>query len=359
MRAVADAVGLEIAMGGEIAVAKRRPYINRRGENVVALPTGRLLANGDPEYREQRIHTNATLRKDEWVRIDERLITAARERLVIIDDMRSAGLIAPMGGLGTLISEWEKVSEMTDAEVTMDGESQTDEDRVAFGINGVPIPLIQKRFRIGERTLLASRTRGAGLDVTNGVEAARAVARTSEKMVFNGLTLGASNSAGDTYQIYGLTTFPQRATISISDWTDESTTPEEILDDILAMVRVMETQQRHYGPFNLYIPGNVAWQFRRDFKQFGERTLMQRVQAEESIAAVRVSDVLESPNVVLVQMDELVLDLAVASDVSNIQWASGSGWTNFFQTFAAWAPRLKSDYDGRTGILHATMANTT
>ena len=125
------------------------------------------------------------------------------------------------------------------------------------------------------------------------------------------------------------------------------------------MIRVLETQHRHYGPFNIYIPGNVAFRFREDFKANSDKTLMRRVLEEESINAIRVSDVLTEGNVVMVEMDELTLDLAVASDLSNIQWASGSGWTNFFQTFAAWAPRLKSDYDGRTGILHATMASTT
>lgn len=354
--AIAAAVSADFNVNEE-AILRRRPYINRRGQAVVAINTGQLDAKGNPIYRE-RVIANATLRKDEWVRIDDELITAARERLVIIDDLRAAGLTPSVGGLGVLISEWEKASEITDAEVTMDGESFTDEDRQVFGINGVPIPLIQKRFRIGERTLLASRTRGSALDVTTGVEAARAVARTSERMVFNGIELGASNSAGSSYQIYGLTTFPERATLTISDWSDDgNVTPQDILGEILEMIRILETQHRHYGPFRLYIPGEYAFRFREDFKAESDRTLMERVLAEEKIEAVRVADALEDGNVIMIELDRQVIDLAVASDLSNIQWASGSGWTNYFQTFAAWAPRLKSDYDGRTGILHATAGS--
>lgn len=365
-RAISQAV--RAAMGGtlimpfggsgvdsEAKILASRPYINEQGHPCITVNTGQLDKDGMPIYREQRIQTNATLRKDEWVRLDETLIEAARERLVIVEDLRAAGLTYNVGGLGVLISEWEKSSEITDAEVTMDGESEVDGDRQEFGLNGVPIPVIQKRFKIGERVLMASRTRGAALDVTTGVEAARAVARTSEKIVFNGTTLGSVVSDGNTYQIYGLLNFPGRATFpTLLDWGNPATTPEAILGDILSMIQILETQERHYGPFTLYIPGAWAHRFREDFKANSDRTLMQRVLAIEAIRAVRVSDVLAAGDVVMVELDRGTIDLAVASDLSNIQWGSPSGWTNYFQTFAAWAPRLKEDFDGHCGILHGS-----
>jgi uncharacterized linocin/CFP29 family protein len=347
-------LGDEIARISEQHVLARRPYINRRGISVVA-NVG--IVGGKKVYREVAMgpHVNATLRKDEWVKLDERVIESSRERLVIIDDLRAAGLTYSVGGLGTIISEWEASSEITDAEVTMDGETQAEQDRQEFTINGVPIPVIQKPFKIGERTLLASRTRGAALDVTTGIEAARSVARVSENMVFNGTTLGAVKSAANTYQIYGLTNFPGRALGTISDWSNPATTPETILTEILELIQTMETTHRKYGPFRLYIPGAYAFQFRRDLKANSDKTLEQRVLAIAQIQAIRVSDVLADGNVLLIQMTSDVIDLAVAADVTNIQWASPSGWTNYFQTFAAWAPRIKQDYDDRAGYIHATV----
>lgn len=341
---------------GEAHILSRQPYVNERGESVILVNTGQL----DPQsglfvYREKRLHINATLRKDEWVRVDDAVREAARERLVVIEDMRAAGLVQNVGGLGVLISEWEAASEMTDAEVTMDGESKADMDRQEFNINGVPIPIIQKPFKIGERVLMASRTRGASLDVTTSQEAGRSVARTAEGIVINGSTLGAVKSAANTYQIYGLTTFPNRGLATISDWSDASTSPETILGEILAMIQIAETQHRHFGPFNLYIPGDAAFQFRKDLKAFSDKTLMERVLAIDAVRAVRVSDVLASGNALLVQMTSDVLDLAMGADLNTIQWASPSGWTNFFQSFMALAPRFKNDYDNRTGIVHATV----
>ena len=344
-------------LSSEAAILQKRPYVattgRHKGRSVIAVNTGRMHPKtGEPVYAERPISVNATLRKDEWIDLEETIIESARERLVIVDDLRNAGLTYNVGGLGTIVSEWETASEITDAEATMDGESTADRDRQEFGLNGVPIPVIQKPFRIGERQLLASRNRGAALDVTTGTEAGRAVSRTSEDMVINGLSI-----PGGQYKVHGLLTFPGRARQQISDWTDEeNVTNQDILDDILGLVQVMETEERHYGPFNLYIAGDVAFRFRQDFKAEVSQTLMERVMSVDAIANIRIADKMPSGNVSLVQMERTVWDLAVASDITTVQWQSGSGWTNHFQTFAAWAPRFKQDYDGRTGVMHGSVA---
>ena len=344
--------------GGENAVLSQRPYIATSGRHaghpVVAYATGQLDQHGMPQYGERRITANATLRKDEWINLDQQIIEAARERLVIVDDLQSAGLTYNVGGLGTITTEWETASEMTDAEITLDGESTTNKDRQEFGLDGVPIPVIGKEFKIAQRMLLASRTRGSSLDVTQGVEAARAVARVSERLIFNGApNFGNVDGRG----IPGLTTYANRATYTISDWTDTANvTPENIFTEILEMVKELEVNQRHFGPFTLYIPGEYAFRFREDFKEFGTKTLMERVTDEPVISRVRVSDTLAAGNVVMVQMERSVIDLAVASDITTVQWSSGSGWTENFQTYAAWSPRIKSDHAGRTGICHGSTA---
>jgi uncharacterized linocin/CFP29 family protein len=346
--------------GGENAVLERRPYIATEGRfaghAVIAVNTGQLDGKGFPVYAERPINTNATLRKDEWINLEDAILEAARERLVIVDDLRSAGLTYNVGGLGTLVSEWETASEITDAEITMDGETMTQKDRQEFGLTGVPIPIVMKDFSIGERMLMASRQRGASLDVTTGAEAARSVARRSERMVFYGANIGATNSAGSLYTIPGLFTFGNRETFTISDWSNDATTPATILSEILQMISKMEIEQRCYGPFNLYIPNTYSRRFREDFKADGDKTLMQRVMDEPMISAIKVADVIEGGNVAMIAMNNRYLDLAVAADLTTVQWQSGSGFTNHFKNYAAWAPRLKSDFDGRVGILHASTA---
>lgn len=342
---------LQMAVEAALDPGRKRPYINNRGESVIAVNTGMVDAANQPIYREQRV-ANATLRKDDWIQLDRTILETAKERLVIVSDLMSLGLTYSVGGLGTIITEWERQGELTDAEITMDGESQTDEDRLEFDLQGVPIPIIQKRFRIGERQLLASRRNGSGLDVSTGAAAALSVARTSENLVFNG---SPNIGAVDSYSIYGLTNFPGRTLDTMLDWSLVGTDPQEILADILGFVQTMETTKHRYGPFYLYVPTAYAYRFREDFKANGDKTLMQRVLDTGVIKEVRFSDVLAVGNVLMIQMTPDVIDLAIASDVTTIQWASPSGWANYFQMFAAWAPRLKADKNGSSGILHATI----
>jgi len=345
----------------ENRILSKRPYVNSRGQAVVAFNTGKRDKDHKFIYREKILQTNATLRKEEWVELEEQLLESFRERLVGVEDLRNAGLVHPVGGLGVLVSEWETGSEITDAGITMDGESLSEEDRQEFGLEGVPIPIIQKRFRIGERVLLASRMRGAALDLTTGTEAVRAVARTSENMLFYGTNIGTTRSVNRVYQVYGLTTHPDRALATISDWSLPSVTGETILREILAMITVMEVDHRRFGPFVLYIPADFSSRFAEDFKTNSDKSLRTRVLEDPRVRDIRVADALhgtshaDGADVVLVQQTSDSVDMAVGSDISTVQWASGSGWTNYFQVFTAWAPRIKTDFDGRAGVLHATV----
>lgn len=340
--------------GNEASVLAKRPYIATEGRNagkaVIAVNSGRRDDKGNPLYVEQ-LTANATLRKDEWISLDEALITVARQRLTVVEDFRAAGLVQNVGGLGTIVSEWETASALTDARATMDGESLVEQDNQAFGLSGVPIPIIQKPFKISERQLQASRMRGASLDLSTGVEAAQAVARKTEDMLVNGLSLGKV----DGYSVYGLTNHPSRSTLTLSyDWSDGATTGANIMDDILAMIKKAENDERGYGPYNLYVATDAAFHFRDDYTSSYSQTLMDRVLAIPEISNVRFTDKLATKNAVLVQMDRMTIDLAVASDITNVQWDSGSGWTHYFQHFAAWAPRLKADYDGHLAVVHGS-----
>lgn len=343
----------------ENGILSRRPYISNSGKYaghpVVAVNTGRHDASGQPIYGEKPIHGNATLRKDEWIDLEDQIIDAARERLVVVNDLMNAGLTYNVGGLGTIISEFEAGSEMTDADISMTGRSRAEMDRQEFDLQGVPIPVIHKEFSIDERMLLASRQRGADLETTGGAEAARSVARTTERMMFEGASINAKGASQ--YTVYGLRTFPGRATYEIADWSDQANvTNEDILADILAMIQKMETEERSYGPFNLYIPAAYSFRFRQDFKAAVSGTLMERVMAEEKINAVRTADMQTTGNVSMVEMVRRVWDLAIASDIVTVQEDSRFGWSNEFQVYAAWAPRFKQDAEGRVGVMHGSTA---
>jgi len=113
------------------------------------------------------LRTNTLLRKDEWELLDERVVEIAANTLRGIADLQAAGLTVPLGGLGVLVSQYETVSDMTDASVNMAAEVDDEEDRINYNLVGVPVPIISKSFRIDIRSLAASRQHGGLLDTTH------------------------------------------------------------------------------------------------------------------------------------------------------------------------------------------------
>jgi len=327
---------------GRISVNAGRTWVGADGRSYIN-------ANG----KAQAITTNALLRKDEWIAYDTALRQIATIRLNGINDLRSAGLVFNAGDLGSTIAEWESSSDMTPAEINMAGVTMTENDTVAFGLAGVPIPVIRKDFPVNIRRLLASRRMGTGVDSTMIQIATRLVAERSEQMLFNGHTLSVGG-----YSLYGYTTHPDRNTGSlVYDWSDNGSDGKEILSDVRRMVNAVKAD-RHYGPYIMYVSQDYESKMSEDYSDAkGDNTIRQRIEAEPEIRSVKVSDVMTAKTAVLVQMTSDVVDLAVAQDLTSVQWERGDGMQVNFAVMAAWAPRIKPDYADRLGIAHYTFVS--
>ncbi|WP_373084950.1 major capsid protein, partial [Zhongshania sp.] len=294
--------------------------------------------------------TNALLQKDEWIAYDSAVRQVATIRLNAVNDLRNAGLIFNAGDLGSTIAEWDSASDMTAAEINMAGVTMSEKDSQAFTLSGVPIPVIRKDFQVNVRRLLASRRMGQGVDVTGAQTATRLVAERSEDMLFNGVSITTGG-----YTVYGYTNHPDRATGSVTDWSLGGTTGKTVVDEVLAMIEALEAK-KHYGPYMLYVPGNFWPKLKTDYSDNkGDNTIYDRIRAISQIIDVKVSDQLADNNVVLVQMTSDVIDLAVAQDVMSVQWERGDGMQTNFAVLAAWAPRIKPDYNGELGIAHYSV----
>ena len=109
-----------------------------------------LASNMNPSS----LRTNAVLRKDEWEQLDTAVVEVARERLNAVGDLVSRGLTYEVGnGMGTTIVQHETVSEMTRAQVTMDGVTRGENDRVTFSLVSTPLPVIHHDFQISATSL--------------------------------------------------------------------------------------------------------------------------------------------------------------------------------------------------------------
>ena len=294
------------------------------------------------------LRTLSTLRKDEWKAFDEALIEEATIRLVGVADLIGAGLVKTVAnGLGKTVFEYERVSDMDAATVSLDGTSMGESDRVTFSIDTMPLPITHKDFFINLRTLMASRERGEPLDTTQVRLAGRLVAESIESQLFTG---------GNVYggkTIYGYTTHTDRNTASFGagTWSASARTGAEVLTDVLTMLSAAETD-RMYGPYWLYVSRNMSTKFSEDFKANSDKTIMQRIMQVSGIQAVRVADQLTADNVVLVQATPDVVTLVEGEPLQTVQWDVQGGFHINFKAFTIQVPLIRSDKAGRSGIVH-------
>lgn len=297
----------------------------------------------------------ATLRKDEWEQIDDRVNDVMRERLTIVDDLRSRGLVQTVS-LGTVLRVTERLSDFDDAEISYDGDTAPQMDRPEFLRNVIPVPVIAKDFKVNWRQLEASRTRGDPLDVTAAAISARKVRDRMQALFTNGFTggPGANPASGtDGQNIPGLTNAANRLQVSLATAWDLS--GADIVGDVIRMLEAAYASNL-FGPFVIYVPKNFWAGLQEDYSaQKGDRTFIERITAFEDVEAVRPLDSLADDNVVMVQMTEDVIDLTEAQAVTTVQWEKNP-FVQIFRVLTVGGPHIKSieTQDGNTinGIVH-------
>lgn len=307
----------------------------------------KLLANNfDPNV----LRTNDVLLKDEWIQYDKAVIEVARQRLIGVADLMNAGLRYPVpNALGVTRIEWQQVSDMEPAQVSMSGVTQGNNDRVEYALTGVPLPIIHKDFNINIRALHASRNGGSPLDTTQARIAAKLVAEMQEYILFNGY----ANIKMQNSTIYGYKTFPNRNTGSLTAgaW-DATPVGDSILGDVLAMVQ-KAYDDHMYGPFILYVPLNIYTYFGNDFKSNSDKSILTRIKEVAGIKDVRPSENLTN-EALLVQMSADVVDIADGMQPTVLSWESNGGMLINYKVMSIMVPRFKADFNTQCGIVHYT-----
>lgn len=324
------------------SAAALRPYLDKQGRSVISVNGKAVVVNA-----------TATLRYDEWKDIDRTVINVATQRLVAVGDLLGRGLVHTLGSIGQTIALWQKASDMTPAQVNMSGVAAGTKDLPTFGTDQVPVPVVFKDFEINLRRLAASRLLGESLDVTAGRLAARVVAEASEDMLLAGKPIQVDGAT-----IYGYTNHPDRNTVDLSkNWDANDKTGAQILADVQAMLAAARADNMH-GPFTLYVPLGYEGVLDNDFNPSTSdtRTIRQRLLSLSGIQDIKVVDRLAAHNVLLVQLESEVVDMAVGQDITTVQWQTMGQLQDNYKVMAVWAPRVKSDFDGRSGIAHLRAA---
>lgn len=329
-----------------------RPIINEKtGQPLFDQRTGQLQI-----MTSRGLVVNSALRKYEWEELDAAIVAAAVAPLNMTQRMMTAGLTRPLGGLGTLIAQYNQISEMTAANVSLSGNASGQKDRVDYDLVGIPVPVIFKEFELNQRYLEASRRLGDGIDTANGAAAARVVGEKVEDLLINGDT--SINLNGNT--IYGLTSHPDRNTDTATNvGGGDFGTISNIVPTFSGILSALKADN-YRGPYGVFVADTQYDQMSMSFYTDGSgQSALNRVLQIPQIQFIDSSAWLDAGEVVVVHLSRDVVELAYVQQywpITNLEWTSGDGMASNFKVMTVFAPMVKSDYAGRSGVFHCTGA---
>lgn len=377
----------------------RQPYLDEDGQLCVNVRNGAQLAKDDkgqivvnkhglpvykPTYRVElvreremrgdpvlRVDNATALRKDQWIMLDATVRRAARERLRAWSDLRAANTRGGFDAMGTMVLEYESVTDPGQAHVGMDGVEEGTNFKPEFTLEGLPLPITHCDFFMTARQLAVSRQRGglAG-DTLRAEIAGRRVAELIEKTLIGitpGVQYGSSAAYRNASKVYGYTNHPDRMTKT--DLTSSATLLSNIsttaggtiVGEVIEMLQMMYAQN-FYGPFILYISSGYDALLDNDLKANSDRTIRARLGEIEGISAIRRLDYITEDTMILVQMTADVAEAINGMELTVLQWESHGGMQLNFKVMAIQVPLIRSTYisklngdrDTITGIVHAT-----
>ena len=365
-----------------------RPYYDNNGRKVCTVLTGRKVPvkNEKDEYVrnedgttlqvderevvlindlrdsgiESPVFNATTLSKDQWLRMDSRVIAESRKRLRAWGDLRAANTYGGFDGMSTSVLEHETITDDGEAIVDMDGIAEGRNDTSHYQLQGLPLPITHSSFWYSRRKMLTSRKSGTPMSFVRAEQAARRVAETIEQTLIGtqvGMTYGDSTQYGRAPTVYGYTNFPDRITYT-SVPTSAGMTGKTFVDAVIAM-RETAYAQNFFGPFMCYVSTAYDANLDEDYKATeasSTQTIRKRLMEIDGISAVRRLDYLTGDRVVLVQMSSDVAEAVNGMEIQTVQWESHGGMRLNFKVMGIQVPSLKADARGVTGIVDGTTS---
>lgn len=311
------------------------------------------------------VAANATLRHEEWRVYDDMVAQTMKEELLGVSDLLGRGLRTNLANpFGTMQHLWETVSEMSGAQVSMYASTPPEDDRVQYGLKGVPVPVISKGFFLDERVLEASRSLGNTLDTENAQAATRVVAEKLEALLFSG---------GVTYGGYTLGGYTNATGVNTGNvtgaWSTLATTnPGAIYNDVVTILNVLFGTDKASGPFMIYVPRTWYMTLMNPYFAFvtsspalttglinSPQTIYDKIVSIPQVLDVKPTSQLTT-GVVVASMTRSAVDCIYGFEPRLIQWESQGGLGNHFRIIAIMSFRVKADYNGNSGIAYYTVA---
>lgn len=296
-----------------------------------------------------QLRSLAPLPKDAQELLDAQVIQVGLERLTLVKDLLSRGLRYPVTDpLSVMEVYWEKVSRSGGAHRTMLPDARGERQLADRSGQRIPLFATFDDFSFHVRTLRASERAGAPLDTSGAAASTRTVNEAVEDQAINGAGISIDGNAAPGI----LTESNVNSTVYLDSeaWTAAGHSGEDIIVDLLAMIDALQADKK-YGPYGLYLPTTYGVEIAKDFKSATSGTTRERIESIEEIEAIRVADMLPTDRVAMIQLTSDVIDVVDGQQPTLISWSDGPGMNFSFMILAFQVVRVKSDYDGNSGIV--------
>lgn len=288
---------------------------------------------------------------DAWRRIDSRGAAIQRDVLAVFNRLAAADQ-TPVG-VGDIVSFYPQVSDSGEVHVSMDGRSEGNADQANVKYAGTPVPVFDSYARFGWRQMEVMR-KGGSLDTSTIANHQRKVAEKMEDVVLNGLSSVSVN--GNT--IYGLRNFPDRntgthgltlKTSTGAQWLAalEATLQKLVADNAFGRVTIF----LNYGDW-LYASIN---EFAAGYPKKILPALLEIQQVAEIVPCSKVpaNEMLGIANIATGEWGTILQAMPM---VTRPKARANAEDDYVFGVLAMAAPQFKSDFDGKSQIVHMTAA---
>lgn len=271
----------------------------------------------------------APLVEEEWRQLDEAVVKAVKPVLV----GRRVLPVKQLAGVGVMTVDWDEISEMSEALISMYGETPA-EDIIVYTRKSLIVPILHKDFRIHWRDLEASRLLRTPLDTANAEAAALVVAKLEDELILSGEITGKPRLG-----IEGLTTATGRQTqASGGAW---ATSPNAVTDITNAMEKLLA--ENFPSPYDLILQPSAFM----DAHSFISNTGIMQI---EKIRELIGGNIYVTPNLkasdggtdsaILMKSGAENADLCVAQDLKTF-YMQTVDMNHHFKCYEAVVPRIK------------------
>lgn len=332
----------------EALVAQGRSYLNE--ENKVCITDNEGIEIITNENNGMTLNAT-TLRQDEWIRFDEKIVETTIEPRDWLDYVNANGMTEVLpDALGTMEIEYETVSDTTGAMTSMDGAGKTQDSDIEYKQEFVPVPYTHADWELDLRRLSASRKKGSPLDTTMAVKKTRNVMAEVESNALVG------NFPYGQGTMYGLLTFPY----VISDtgkeaWTKTGKTGAQILADVKAYITLLNAQE-YFGKFTMFLNNAYSLHIDDDYSTlYPNVTIRDRILKNSAIEAIVTIGGFPANTLVVMRKDKEAYSLVKGMPVTMYETGTQHGFRRQYRIGTIQFPMMKHDYEDKTPILKSVL----